>query len=151
MKNHASRSAFAVITLACVVVLSGEARARGDYVSNRQLTETIAKVSSGETSTLRTEAAERLFQLTRDKELAKVDNKSIADLVSLLERPDESVRYWVARCLGNFGSRARIAIPKLEELLAEVDCLPGSKTSASGIRLALSQIGATPPPPNCHR
>jgi hypothetical protein len=142
---------FAVITLACVVVLSGEAHARGDYVSKRQLRETIANVRAGETSTLRTAAAERLFQLTRGKDLDKVDNKSITDLVSILDGSDDSVRYWVARCLGNFGSRARIAIPKLEELLAEVDCLPGSKTSASGIRLALSQIGTTPPPPNCQR
>jgi hypothetical protein len=63
-----------------------------------------------------------------------------------MDSSDDSVRYWVARCLGNFGPRARMAAPKLEQVLAEVDCLQGSKTSASGIRFALGEMGITPPP-----
>jgi hypothetical protein len=140
---------FAVIASACFFLLSATARAEGDSTSTRQLTETMAKVRTGTSSAARTAAAEHLAELTRRIDPNKVDDASLAELVSLLDSPEDSVRYWVARCLGNLGSRARIAIPKLQKILAEVDCLRGSKTSASGIRLVLTQIGITPPPPKC--
>ena len=114
-----------------------------------ELTQTIAKVRTGGSPTSRTEAAEHLADLTRKIDAKKVDDRTVADLVSLLDTPDDGVRYWVARCLGNLGLRAKTAIPKLQGLLADVDCLQGSKTSASGIRFALTQMGATPSPATC--
>jgi HEAT repeat protein len=145
-----SRLWFAVIASACFFLLSGTAHAKGDPTFKKQLTETIAKVRTGATSAARTEAAEHLSELTRGISPDKVGDASLADLVSLLDSSEDSVRYWVARCLGNLGPRAKIAIPKLQKILAEVDCLRGSKTSASGIRFALAQMGITPPPPKCH-
>jgi hypothetical protein len=149
MLENGSKLCFAVIASACIFFQSGTAHA-GDPMSKKQLTETIAKVRTGGTSMARTEAAEHLAELTRGISPNKVDDKTIADLVSLLDTSDDSVRYWVAASLGNLGPRARIAVPKLQKTLAAVDCLQGSKTSASGIRFALTRMGVTPPPlPTC--
>jgi hypothetical protein len=117
---------------------------------SKQVVETIAKVRTSKTSSTRTDAAEHLFELTRTGH-HRVDDKTVADIASLLDVGDDSVRYWVARSLGNFGQRAKVFAPKLQGLLAEVDCLEGSKTSASGIRFALGQMGITPPPPKCEK
>ena len=87
--------------------------------------------------------------MTRQMNPKAVPDQTVADLISLLDIPDDSVRYWVATSLGNLGPRAKAAIPQLERLLAEVDCVKGSKTLASGIRFALTQMGVTTPPPVC--
>jgi HEAT repeat protein len=81
-----------------------------------------------------------------------VDDKTFADLVSLMDSPDDSVRAGVAAALGFLGERAKPAIPKLLEILPKVDCLNGPITSADAIRLALKRMGVTPPPrPRCQR
>jgi len=149
MVENGSKLWFAVIASACFFLLSVTLYAKGDHTSTKQLTETIEKVRTGATPAARTEAAEHLAELTRGIHPNKVDDTTLEALVSLLDTSEDSVRYWVARCLGNLGPRARIAIPKLQKILAEVDCIQGSKTSASGIRFALAQMGVTPPPPNC--
>jgi len=113
-----------------------------------QLSKTMAKVRTGSTSAIRDEAAEHLAGLTGGIDPNQVDDKTVADLVSLLDQPVG--RYWVARCLGNLGTRAEIAIPKLQRLLPKEDCLRVGKSAAGGIRLALTQMRVTPPPPpNC--
>jgi hypothetical protein len=117
---------------------------------NRQLLETIAKVRNENTSTTRTEAAEHLATLTRGINPHNVDDTTLAEMVSLLETKEDSVRAWVAASLGHLGRRAKVAVPRLLKLLPEVDCLRGSLTSAASIRVALKRMGKTPPPlPNC--
>ena len=125
------------------------AQAGGSERQFSELTHNIAKVRTGKSAVERTDAAERLAELTRRGGSKKLDDKTLADLVSLLNTSDDSVLYWVARCLGNLGQRAKTAIPKLQEKLAEVDCIQGSKTSASGIRLALRQLDAPAAPSEC--
>ena len=141
------------VTCAGIVLLSGPAHGKADPKPQSQLTEqltrAIATVRTGGSSKNRTDAAERIAELTRKINAKEIDDGIIADLVSRLDTSDDPVRYWVARCLGNLGPRARVAIPKLQRLLAEVDCLQGSKTSASGIRFALTQMGVTPSPTKC--
>lgn len=149
MVKNGSKFWFTAIASACLFLFSAEEYAKGDHTSKTQLTETIEKVRKGATPATRTEAAEHLAELTREIVPDQVDDASLVMLVSLLDSSEDSVRYWIARCLGNLGSRAKIAIPKLQKILAEVDCLRGSKTSASGIRFALAQMGVTPPPPKC--
>jgi len=145
-----SKFCFALIAAACIFPLSGTAHA-GDHMSRKQLkeklTKTIAEVRTGATSTIRDEAAQHLAELTRGIDPNKVDDKTIGDLVSLLDF--QVGRYWVAVCLGNLGPRARMAIPKLQQILAEEDCLQVSKSAAGGIRLALTRMGVTPPPSKC--
>lgn len=116
----------------------------------RQLQETIAKVRASDSPTVRREAAEQLPQLTRGLDPKEVDDKTLAQLVSLLDTWDDSVRLPVATSLGNLGSRARVAAPQLLEILPEVDCLWAEVSPAPIIRDALRRMGAAEPPrPNC--
>jgi hypothetical protein len=135
-----------------IVLLSDTAQAKADPVSEEQLTEqltrTIAEVRTGETSSDRTDAAERLAQLTRDLDPKKVNEATLIEMVSLLNTTEDSVRAWVAASLGHIGPRAKVAVPTLLKLLPVVDCLPGELTSASAIRAALERLNETPPPPS---
>lgn len=150
MPKHESRFCLAVIAFALIASLFGTTHAQTDRMSKSQLTEqiaqTIKKVRMGKSSVARTDAAEHLAKLTQGIDPKKVDDTTIANLMSLLDTSEDSVRYWVACTLGNLGTRAKIAIPKLQKILAEVDCLQQSMNSASGIRFALEQMGVTPPP-----
>lgn len=117
-----------------------------------QLKEAISKVRMGSSVDSRTHAAEHLASLTQKLDREDVREQTIQDLISLLDSPDDSVRFWVAGALGNLGPSAKAAIPKLEKLLPEADCINGVITSAGAIRHALTQLGATPPPPpKCDR
>lgn len=137
------------IGVALVVLLWETAYATTGDVFMKQISETVSRVKTGETPDVRRKAAEHLAELTQSKDSKKIDDETIDNITSLLDTNEDSVRYWVARCLGNLGPRAKRAAPKLQALLAEVDCLPGSKTSASGIRFALAKMGITPVLPNC--
>ena len=67
--------------------------------------------------------------------------------MSLLDSSDDYVRFCVAASLGWLGPRARIAVPKLLEVLHEVECVPtAGLTSEATIRPALKRIGADAPP-----
>ncbi|HXM05618.1 MAG TPA: HEAT repeat domain-containing protein [Chthoniobacterales bacterium] len=116
-----------------------------------EVRETVAMVQTTDgPSMARTNAAEHLADLTRKMNPKDIDDKTLAELVSLLDTPDDSVRAWVAAAIGNLGSRARTAGPALLKLLPETDCLQGDLTSAAVIRPALKRIGVKPPPPtNC--
>jgi HEAT repeat protein len=117
-----------------------------------QIKVTMEIVRSGKTVDARTEAAEHLASLTQKINSNEVTETLVTDLTSLLDSPDDSVRYWVAWALGNLGPAAKAAVPKLEEMLPKADCLNGVITSASGIRYALVKMGIKePPPPKCVR
>ena len=116
-----------------------------------QIKETMAKVRSDKTVEARTEAAERLASLTQKITTKEVTEALVTDITSLLDSPDDSVRYWVATALGNLGPTAKAAVPKLQEMLPRADCINGAITSASGIRYALIKMGIKPPPPKCGR
>jgi len=131
------------------VMLQRLAGATEDSSYMKHFSDALADARTSATSTARTAAAERLFALTGKMNPNDVNDKTIVDLMSLLAGSDDSTRYWAARSLGVLGPRAKIAVPILQSTLTEVDCLPGSKTSASGIRFALLQIGITPPPYSC--
>jgi hypothetical protein len=132
-------------------MLSAHAHATSDSLLINQLKEMVAKVRAGVPSSIvRSEAAEQLADFARRIDPKKVDDKTFADLVSLLDIPDESIRGWVAGAIGFLGPRARPAVPALLKLLPEADCLQGDLTSAGAIRLALKRIGEKPPPqPDC--
>ena len=137
-------------TLVLICALGSAAQSTGSAVSKGQFAETIARIRTGETSTIRTDNAANLAAFTRSIDPKKVDDATLREIVSLLNTDDDSVRFWVAASLGNLGPRARIAVPTLLNLLRKVDCLEGDLTSAGAIRLALTRIGETPPPePKC--
>ena len=151
MAKHREAFCFAIIASVWVVLLMGTEEPHDNTCQKQliaQLTETIAKVREMDgPSTARTNEAEHLSQLTKKINPEKVDDKTLADLVSLLDTSDDSVRGWVAGALGNLGPRAKVAVPKLLKILPEVDCLNVSLSSAPAIRVALKRIGVKPPPP----
>ena len=143
------KSLFFVTFLLFSISLGVAAMASGS-VPVEQLKEAIVKIRMSEPSTaVRTAAAEHLAELARETNPQEVDDRTVADMISLMDTSDDSVRYWVARSLGNLGVRAKVAVPKLQEKLIEVDCIQGSLTSASGIRFALAQMGAPSTPAAC--
>ena len=144
---------FTVVVLLFLTASMGNAAT--DPVLNAKLEEAIAKVRAGDSPTTRGEAGEHLAELIHGVQPNSVDDKTIADMVSLLDIPDDSVRAWTAAALGHLGRRAKVAAPKLLTLLAEVDCLEGNLTSAAFIRPALESMGVKPPAEpsynDCHK
>jgi hypothetical protein len=122
----------------------------GFDVFKRQITETISKVRTGATPEIRADAAEHLADLTSGTS-DWVADIPIADMVSLVDTQEDPVRFWVAVTLGNLGYGARSAIPKLQALLPQADCLWGDLTVADAIRYALARMHAAVPPPTCGR
>lgn len=132
--------------------VAGVAQTSAEPALMNQIEKTMAKVRSDKTVDARTEAAEHLASLTQKVSSKEVTETLVSDLTSLLDSPDDSVRYWVAWALGNLGPAAKAAAPKLEAMLPKADCLNGVITSASGIRYALVKMGIKePPPPKCGR
>lgn len=132
--------------IALAFLMLGTANAAGDGMLNTKLEETMAKVRTGKSLMARIEAAEHLAELTRGANPKSVDDKTVTDMVSLLDAPDDPVRALVAAALGHLGRRAKIAVPKLLALLPQADCLKGDLTSAASIRPALRRMGVKPPP-----
>jgi len=133
----------------CLVIPSaaGIGHVREGSALMSQIRYSIAKIRSEKTVSARTEAAERLADLTQKISSKEVTDALVTDITSLLNSPDDSVRYWVAMALGNLGPAAKAAIPKLQAMLPKADCINGAITSASGIRYALIKMGIKPPPP----
>jgi hypothetical protein len=115
---------------------------------NRKLEETIAKVRAERLLERRIDIAEHLAELTLGMDPNSVNDKTVADMVSLLDDPDPGVRGWVATALGLLGPRAKVAVPKLLALLPQADCEQGSLTTGNVIRLALERMGVEQPPFN---
>jgi hypothetical protein len=137
-----------LISITWLILLSSTALAANDLTFSKQVSDTISLVRSGESIDARTDAAMHLAEMTRGKNSKKVDDKTIATIASLLDTPEDSVRAYVAACLGHFGSRARFTAPKLEAILAE-DCGQFGPSSAATIRPALRKMGIKPPERNC--
>jgi hypothetical protein len=110
---------------------------------------TVSLVQIGKTSNERSIAAQLLCELTRGNASRQVDDPSLDSIIALLDSDDDSVRYWVALCLGNFGPRAKAATPKLLKIVDQTDCVKASKTSASAARVTLKRIGAEVPSSKC--
>jgi len=151
MKKWFSKS-FSVALCFVLMAMAGVAHASGGPARMELIKVTMEKVRSDKTVDARTEAAEHLANLAQSISSKEVTDALVSDLISLLDSPDDSVRYGVARAVGNIGPAAKAAVPKLEEMLPKADCINGAITSASGIRYALIRLGVKPPPPpKCSR
>lgn len=140
--------------LTCVislVLLAATAGKIGDTKKLKEIQETISDVRkmSGPIKP-GANPAERLAQLTEEIDPKKVDDKTLGDIVSLLDTSNEFVRFWVAASLGHLGPRAKGAVPALLKVMRETDCIElRVMTSADAARMALKRIGVTPPPRDC--
>ncbi len=82
-----------LFTLAlCIVFSAAACQAGGRPLLLEQIKVTIAKVRSEKTVDARANAAEHLASLTQKVRSKEVTNTLVADLTSLLDSPDESVR-----------------------------------------------------------
>lgn len=143
------RFGFVLALLAVALLRVCSTKAEGHEMLRQQFSDEIATVRTSNDSAVKIKAAEHLYSLTKGNGAKRFDDQCIAELAGLLGMHNDAVRYWVARSIGNFGPRAKTAVPALERVLPEVDCIKGSKTSASGIRFALTQIGVREPPSKC--
>jgi HEAT repeat protein len=137
--------------VACLVVsaLTFSVKVEAQSLLREEVSQTVTLVRIGKSSTERTIAAMLLCELTRGDASKQVDDQSLHEIIALLNTSDDSVRYWVALCLANFGPRAKPAVPKLLKILDQTDCVRAAKTSADGIRVALKKIGAEVPTSKC--
>jgi len=141
---------FSVALCFVLSAMPGIAQASGGPAHMKQIKEAIANVQSGKTVDARTEAAEHLASLAKKINRNEITQELVTDIISLLDSPDDSVRFEVATALGNLGPAAKAAVPKLLEMLPKAACIDGAITSASGIRYALIKMGIKlPPPPKC--
>src|SRR5207302_9807583 len=143
------------LVLALLLLTASMGHAAADPALNAKLEKAIAQVRITLSPMARAEAAEHLADLIHGAKPNSVDDKTIADMVSLLDITDDSVRAWTAAAFIHLGRRAKVAAPRLLALLAEVDCLEGDLTSAASIRPALKRMGVRPPPEpsynDCHK
>jgi hypothetical protein len=150
MLGNPSTLWIAVCLSPLILVISSQNQAGSAATVNTQLNQTIAQVWAAPTLKERIEGAERLAGLTYGTNPEKVDDETVSALVSLLaDTPDDAVRYYVASSLGNLGPRAKAAIPTLQKLLPQVECLQVMNSSASAIRGALFRMDVPVPPRGC--
>jgi hypothetical protein len=140
-----------LVCATCLVLLMAVANKMENTRKLKELQETISNVRkmSGPIKP-GANAAEHLAQLTEKIDPKKIDDKTLGDLVSLLDTSNDFVRAWVAAALRHLGPRAKGAVPALLKVMHETDCLElREMTSAGAVRVALRRIGVTPPPPDC--
>ena len=138
-----------IIALSLAMALTVSVVAQAATALRQDVSESLMSVRNGKSSNERTDAAEHIYDVTRGDASREVDDQLLTEIIGLLNNSEDSVRYWVARSLGNFGPRAKPAVPEMLKILKEEDCIKGSKTSASGIRFALPEIGVKVPASKC--
>lgn len=145
-KNNTSRM-IAIFAAFLILTCFANATVGGASMQTKEIQSLVKKVKNNPTPMSRTEAAEMLAQSLKKVDPEKVKEQVLDDIIQLLESKEESVQAWIAVGLGNLGPRAKKAAPKLIRMLPEAERTDGSLTSASAIRMALTKMGVTPPPP----
>jgi len=154
MKRRWLSISYLLLCVTCLAMPMFFASGVDDTKVLKDLRELIAKVRTmSGPSMARTNGAEVIYQLTKNIDPKKVDDKTLKDLISLLDTPDRSVRDWVVGALGCLGPRAKIAVPALLRVIreTETDCqkIATGPSSADAARVALRRIGVEPPPSDC--
>jgi hypothetical protein len=146
--THGSRLWVAVIISACML-FSGIARADQDLSDKQIVIDTIEKIRTSTDEITCYRAALRLASLFNEYiSPEEIDDKTIMDITSLIDLPGADLG--IVTTIRNLGPRAKIAVPKLLQLLDREDlCFPQMKWFADAIRNALFKIGVTPPSSKC--
>ena len=118
MKNRVA-GLFSVVLCFMLSVLMGIVTACGGSAHLKEIKDTIASIRSGNTVDARAEAAEHLADLVQKINRNEITKELVTDIISLMDSPDDSVRYEVATALGNLGPAAKVAIPKLLAMLPD--------------------------------
>lgn len=132
-----------ILPLLVLFMCRAEGSSLGGKLSAAQIDRMIEIARAGEPRA--GAAAAQLASLARI-DGAQFDDAAVERVADLLDAPDDAVRFWAARTLGNLGARGRVFAARLLALLPWADCLRGNATSAAGFRFALKQMGITPEP-----
>lgn len=132
-----------IISLLLIIAIAGYALIICNQ-KDRNVINLVDQIKTTDSHDKRVNSSEGLYKLVTISR-SEISEGTIDKLIELLDIKDDSARYWIARSVGALGSRGYRAVPKLKSVLNEVDCIKGSKTSASGIRFALVQIGEREP------
>lgn len=114
--------------------------------TNQQIARAVKKVRAAKTDGKADEASDQLANLVIKIGANRIDDEQLHNIADLLNTSNDGVRYSVAIALGCFGPRAKFAVPKLLEILKEMDCVVLDSPSTATIRPALKKIGVSPPP-----
>ena len=128
---------------ACLWVLLSPVVMAGTPQPWRAVTRQVDKIKREPSGRSRTNEAEALADLLKEKAAETIPDSVLADITSLMSDRDDSVRYWTAMGLGFLGPQAAPSIPALERALKQIEHSRAAKTSASAIRLALTRIRGT--------
>ena len=120
------RCAALISAVLLAVLAKVEARAATNKATMQKIAEAVRRARFGETALDRSNAAERLPDLTESIDPNEIDDKTLADLISLLDTWQDSVRVPVPCPSGFLAPRAKSAVPKLLAMLPELDCEVGS-------------------------
>jgi hypothetical protein len=133
-----------LLSASATTVTAAEPRTQ---VSSKQLANMISAVRQGPDASTREVAAERIPRLLSGADLSQIDAKTIEDLASLLDPPNNTVRNWVALSLSMFDARAKFAVPKLQAVYLSLHCASQRERDvATTIGIAIQRINGAPPP-----
>jgi hypothetical protein len=117
--------------------------------SKQRIIRAIELVRSAKGANAKVDAAQQLRNLVLATEADSIDDGTIHSVASLLDFNNEAIRYWIAEALGHFGARAKFAVPKLQAILSERECVVAETSSASMVRRTLENIGEPAPERKC--
>jgi hypothetical protein len=137
----------AILLLAASACVSSAAERA---VSGEQVSALIASVRTATDPNRQDLIARDLRRLVEGAYLGNVDVKTLENLASLLDLPNDAARHSVAIALGLFEERALFALPRLLEFHGKAHCarLKGEAEPAStdAIRFAIRNITGGPLP-----
>jgi len=152
------RFVFVFITSLCLLMCA-DIPAK-EKVSKSQVSKTIKKIKTSDPTTEKGyeamyKARKQLYNLTRNINPEDIDEKTLNDMIELLDIPAGRTIEVIAS-LGNLESRGEKAIPKLLQLLNEEECnnefIIWVRTGIHAndvIRSALKRMGVNNPVVNC--
>lgn len=94
-------------------------------------------------------AAEKLARLSHDVDVSDIDDRTLSEVASLLDSPRGYIRMWAAAAIGNFGVRASIYAPRLQQIVTEESCNFTGISAADTAAFALEKLGIVPSPFGC--
>jgi hypothetical protein len=148
---HALASLVVVVSALCFAAPVATSAEPDIGAINRELSVLIEAVRGASDSSEQERAARNLPTLVDQRGASAIDAKTLEDLASLLEVPNNAARRWVVVTLALFDSRAGFTAPRLIALHQEAYCgqFHGGPDAefVQALQFAMRSIGLPPPPP----
>jgi len=139
-----------LLTFSLAALLLGAARAfpapREEQTPTRKFEILFEQAQNGDSL-----AAEKLARLSHVVDGSGIDDRTLSNIASLLGSPKGDIRMWAAAAIGDFGVRASIYAPRLQQIVTEESCNFTGIGSADTAARALEKMGMIPAPFGCSR